>query len=264
MDIVEKIAGKLDSPLITAAGLCTTPPEIDEGDAGDIDIFVYCTKMPSAPERWGLLEKLTPDYTLGVEKTRWGVCDLAMVGGEEVWLMYVTEEEAIIEVRSILAGDLPDKLDNYYYPVGRLATIKNLKVLYDRDGFLGNLKSLVSVYPEALAKRLIAYHSDALTDIEDLERSAKRGDTLFYHSSLDIALDHFLQALFALNREYFPSRKRSLKYIEGFGVKPPGCGEILENIIKAGAVPESLGVSFDMMKKLIDWTREQAEEAAQP
>lgn len=37
---------------------------------------------------------------------------------------------------AILNGDYPDKLDNYYYPVGRCAMLKNINVLYDKNDFL--------------------------------------------------------------------------------------------------------------------------------
>jgi hypothetical protein len=82
---------------------------------------------------------------------------------------------------------------------------------------------------------------------------------LFYHFALDLELDHFLQALFALNREFFPSRKRSLRYISRFGVRPDGCCETLEEIVALGCRPETLPASYELMKRLIDWTQQAAQ-----
>lgn len=118
-------------------------------------------------------------------------------------------------------------------------------------------KAMVAVYPEELAKTLLKYQAGALLDIEDLTRAAKRGDALFYHFALDLFLDHFLQALFALNRVYFPSRKRSLQYISNFRVKPEGCEETLLNILKGGSEGGTLEESFELAAGLIGWMQGQ-------
>ncbi len=256
----KKIADKLEAhPLISAAGLCDTPKDISQGEGGDVDIFVYCSAIPAAKERRALLPEYSADYTPGSRPTRWGICDLVYIEGVEVWLMFVSEKDAADEVKAILSGSMPDKLDNYYYPVGRLATIKNIKVLYDRNGFLEGLKKKVSVYPDELSKILLEFHTEALLDTEDLTRAALKGDVLFYHFALDLILDHFLQALFALNRVYFPGRKRSLQYIKRFRIKPEGCEETLLNIIKTGSGRKTIMQSFEMVKGLIGWIQGQAE-----
>jgi len=107
----------------------------------------------------------------------------------------------------------------------------------------------------------VRFHTEALCDTEDMERAAARGDVLFYHFALDIALDHFLQALFALNREYFPSRKRSIKYISGFEIKPLGCEQTLLDIAALGGSTEGARESHAKMAELIEWTRAQSETA---
>jgi hypothetical protein len=258
MDMIERITEALAGhPLITAAGLCVSPEGMGDKES-DVDIFVYCAFVPPAGERAALVSGISADYAPGGENTRWGICDLAHIDGEEVWLMYVTEQYTGDEVEEILAGKLPGKTDNYYYPVGRLATLKNIDVLFDKSGFLSGLKARLGEYPEGLARTLVEYHAEALLDTEDLERAAGRGDTLFYHFALDLEHDYFLQALFALNRVYFPSRKRSLRYISGFGVKPDGCCETLEKIVAYGSRPETLPESFELVKRLIDWTQQQA------
>lgn len=245
-------------PYIIAAGVCSSPAATEDKES-DMDIFVYCSGIPPENERAALVSHLSSDYTPGRELTRWGVCDLAYMNGEEVWLMYVTEQETIDEAEQTLEGSLPDKLDNYYYPVGRLATLKDIGVLFDKTGFLGGLKARLAVYPERLSRALVKFHSEALLDTEDLERAAARGDALFYHFALDISIEHFLQALFALNRVYFPSRKRSIQYINGFAIQPQACAQTLLDIVRLGGAPGGLRASLGMMTGLIDWTRKQAE-----
>ena len=156
---------------------------------------------------------------------------------------------------SILNGDYPEKLDNYYYPIGRCAMLKNISILYDKNDFLRSLKKKLLKYPDRLAAKLAEYHMDALEDTEDLERAAMRKDVLFYHFAIDIAIDHFLQALFAINRTYFPSRKRTLGFIAGFDKKPNGCSERLLEVVKLGACPEGIDQSFELWCKLVDESR---------
>lgn len=258
MSILERIADALSvHSSITAAGLCCTPDKVTSGEAGDVDIFVYCTDIPSADKRRMLLPEYFESYTPGETAGRWGLCDLVYIDGEEVWLMYVTEEETLREIKAILAGDMPGKLSNYYYPVGRLSTIKNLCAMFDKNGFIYSLKEMVAVYPEELADKIFKYHSEAFSDTEDLERASQRGDVLYYHFALDLALDHFLQALFALNRVYFPSRKRSLNYIGTFIIKPEDCEKTLLDIVRTGSESETAGQSFSLVKQLIEWVNRQ-------
>ena len=169
--------------------------------------------------------------------------------------MYFTIEEATEEIDTVLAGRLPGKVDSYYYPVGRLAMLKDIRVLYD-EGFLLSVKDRLSVYPDSLAESVLAHHLSALEDTEDLTRAVARGDVLFYHFALDLALDHYLQALFALNRAYFPSRKRSMEYIERFKKKPADCEEKLTEIVRQGGSAEGLGASFRLLAELCDWLRQ--------
>ncbi|MPM89465.1 hypothetical protein SDC9_136574 [bioreactor metagenome] len=91
---------------------------------------------------------------------------------------------------------------------------------------------------------MLEFHSEQLRDTEDLERADARKDVLFYHFALDLALDHFLLVLFALNRVYFPSRKRSLDDLSTFQQKPVRCEERLLHILHLGALAVTLGDSF--------------------
>jgi hypothetical protein len=181
------------------------------------------------------------------EGGHWGTGDFALINGVETWLMYFTVNENSNDVEAILNGEYPDKLDNYYYPVGRCAMLKNIDILYDRNDYLQSLKERLSQYPEKLAKILVQYHFDELDDREDLERAVTRKDVLFYHFALDIAIDHFLQALFAMNKTYFPSRKRTLDFIRKFSIKPEGCEEQLLDVVRLGACPESISQSYEIL-----------------
>lgn len=78
-----------------------------------------------------------------------------------------------------------------------------------------------------------------------------RKDVLFYHFALDLAIDHFLQALFALNKVYFPFRKRSLDIVQNFALKPAYCGERLLEVIRLGGSPADIEQSYALRTNLV-------------
>lgn len=240
---------------VRAIGMSGSKTSIPIAGEGDIDIFVYCKKIPRVEIRDILLNEVESieDIKINVfQEGHWGIADYVSINGVETWIMYFTIEETKINIDSILRGDYPDKLDNYYYPIGRCAMLKDINIAYDTDGFLQSMKNDLFDYPSNLTQILIKYHTEQLEDTEDLERAVTRKDVLFYHFALDLALDHFLQALFALNRTYFPSRKRSIHFVTEFLIAPSNCSERLLEIVRLGGNCETLEQSFALWTDLVD------------
>jgi len=240
---------------VQSIGISGSKPQIPKAGEGDIDIFIYCDAIPEFDKRQTVVNQLgdlLQDGEINIfGGGHWGIGDFALINGVETWLMYFTVNESLNNVESILNGDYPDKLDNYYYPIGRCAMLKNISILYDKNGFLSSLKERLSIYPDKLGEILIKYHLDELADIEDLERAVTRKDVLFYHFAMDIAIDHFLQALFAINKTYFPSRKRTLDFIKSFNVQPERCDEQLLNVVRLGACAESINQSYELWNSMV-------------
>lgn len=247
---------------VQAIGISGSKSPLPKAGEGDIDIFIYCDTIPSLEKRQSILAQLgnkIEDSKINIfENTHWGTGDFTLINNVETWLMYFTTSDTITNIEEILNGDYPDKLDNYYYPIGRCAMLRNINILYDKTDFLRALKEKLSVYPDKLAKILLEYHLEELDDLEDLERAVARKDVLFYHFALDIAIDHFLQALFALNKVHFPSRKRSIEIIRGFKIKPEHCEENLLEVIKFGGYSEGINQSFSLWISLINELKELA------
>jgi len=240
---------------IRVIGLSGGDRSFPEPGGGDIDIFVYCTEIPTGSERQELLKSLRG----GIEQIEigkltsghWGQADCLSMAGVETWLLYFTVAEARLELEEILAGKRLGRLDSYYYPIGRCAMWKTMRVFYDPDGILASFKQRLAEYPQELALAAIDHHLNALDDVEDLERAVGREDVFFFHFALDLALDHFLQALFALNREYFPSRKRSEIYLRGFKIKPRDCEQRLRQVVTLGGNAETLEQSYGIWNRLV-------------
>ncbi len=88
------------------------------------------------------------------------------------------------------------------------------------------------------------FHLGRTIDEEDFGRAVLRKDVLFYHQVLENAIDHYLQALYAVNETFFPSRKRTNKYIDSFKLKPENCYERLLNVVRLGSSPEGIEKSY--------------------
>ena len=249
---------------VESIGISASKKELPKAGEGDIDVFIYCGKIPELEKRQAVIKQTGSVIQAGkmnvFEGGHWGVGDLVYIDGIETWLMYFIVNETLRNVEAILNGDYPDKLDNYYYPIGRCAMLKNIHVLYDKSEFLHTLKARLSIYPNDLAKALASYHLNMLEDTEDLVRAVSRKDVLFYHFAMDLAIDHFLQALFAINKVYFPSRKRTLEFIKKFDRKPERCEERLLDSLQLGSCAETVAASCEQWSKLVAELRGLCEE----
>jgi len=257
---IETAVKKLVSTLarhnsIRAIGLSSGEGPFPKPGAGDIDLFIYCTEIPTSSERQEMLTSLREEIgqvEIGkLESGHWGQGDCLSIAGVETWLLYFTVAEARLELEEILAGKRLGRLDSYYYPIGRCAMWKAMRVFYDPDGILASFKQRLAEYSQGLQMAIIDHHLAALDDVEDLERAVQRKDVFFFHFALDLALDHFLQALFALNKEYFPSRKRSETYLRGFKVKPVACEQRLGQVVALGGNSETLEQSYGIWNRLV-------------
>lgn len=250
--LLDKVSAMDEVRSIGISGSKTSFPKPGEGD---IDVFIYCGTIPESEKRKSIINQmgdmLHEEKIDFFEGGHWGIGDFMRINGVETWLMYFSEKETISEIESILNGDYPDKIDNYYYPVGRCAMLKDIRILFDKDNFLSSLKEKLSQYPNTLAERIMQYHLGELQDTEDLERAVNRKDVLFYHFAIDIAIDHFLQALFAVNKTYFPSRKRTLNFIRTFNIKPERCEEQLLDVVRLGSCAESIEQSYEIWRNMV-------------
>jgi hypothetical protein len=228
--------------------------ELPEDNESDIDIFVFCHLIPSVKTRQSAVETLGADVSkMTISETDgkfWGVCDFIGIKETDICLMYFTVSEMDDEIESVLSGSRLSRENEYFYPVGRCATILSMHVLYDKNGYIANMQKRLYEYPPILAEKMFAYHIQKINDKEDFSRAVSRRDVLFYHAILENAIDHYLQALFALNRCYFPSRKRTFQLIENFIMKPADLAIRLLKVIELGAGENTLSQSYDIWTAL--------------
>lgn len=213
----------------------------------DIDMFVICDKVPSREERLELYQALKGSYdSLQMEVCAggiWGCGDIFICEGIDVMPMYFTVSEMQNYLEEVLDCRHLEK-EGRFYPVGRLASIENLNVLWEKDESWTKIISLVKKHPSNFFEAW--YHNEVsrIIDEEDLGRAELRHEVLFFHQVVEEFLDHFLQALYALNNQYFPSRKRTEKTIESFTDKPKNCAARLAHIVvmasNEATIPEAV------------------------
>jgi hypothetical protein len=213
----------------------------------DIDLFVLCTTVPTEEERQQIYIKYSVDYSKCLMNASnggiWGYGDILIIDGIDVMFMYFTIEEIDTYLGEVLDGKHLEK-EGGFYPSGRLASIESINILYERDDIWTTRKSNVKKYPREWFKKMFEYHIDRVLDNEDLGRVTLRKEVMFYHQVLENAFDHLLQALYAVNSTYFPSRKRSEEYIHTFNYKPADCYprflRIIENSISSKTIEDSV------------------------
>lgn len=220
----------------------------------DIDLFVFCEHIPALEVRavnYSLLprEANVAEFVAS-EHPHWGLVDSVLIGQQEVYLMYFTQCAFIASIDEILRGERTEREENYFYPTGRLASIQGMCAFHDPEGYLADMKTRISVYPDCLRNAIFSRCLPKIDDEEDFMRAIRRKDMLFFHATLDLALDYFLQALFAFNRVYFPSRKRSLEFIREFAIKPEDCEERLLRVVALAACEETLEESYQIWSSL--------------
>ena len=244
-----------DLPGVRAVGLSGDPSEAGLDGARDIDLFVYCDSVPGDEARakaYRALSDLFDGIRMRVcDCEAWGIGDILDAGGVDVMPMYFQKGATEAFVAEVRAGKRATR-EGGFYPVGRLATIAGMHVYFDEDRWLNRMREMLSVYPDSLREETLRAHVCGAWDGEEFESAARRRDVFFFHHVLDEAMDSFLQALFALNRVYFPSRKRSEQDMNRLPVKPRDCAARMRAVLVRGASGDTVAEAAEMWRALVE------------
>lgn len=209
----------------------------------DIDLFVLCTDIPEKKARERIYSFFAGQYsdcTMNVcNGGMWGYGDILVIDGIEVMPMYFTMKEMTSYLEETLQGKHLGMAGGFY-PTGRLSSIETINILYEEDSVWSDMKAMVKRHPAELFHKLFQFHISRVLNEEDLGRVILRKEVLFYHQVLENSLDHLLQALYALNHTYFPSRKRIEEYILRFKNKPVNCYERLLRILELAVLSDTI------------------------
>lgn len=219
----------------------------------DIDMFIICKNVPDTDRRLSLYKSLDGLYDkLEMEVCSggvWGYGDVFYINGIDIMPMYFSVTEMQKYIDEILDGKHLNK-EGSFYPIGRLASIETINILWEKNNAWTNIVNKVRTYPQALFDKWYSSEVCRIIDDEDMGRAKLRHEVLFYHQVAEEFLDHFLQALYAKNRRYFPSRKRTESAIASFELKPQNCYERLLKIVALGSNENTIDDSIEEMRKL--------------
>ena len=225
----------------------------------DIDMFIICKNVPDSHRRISLYKSLDGLYDkLEMEVCSggvWGYGDIFYINEIDVMPMYFSVTDMQEYIEEVLAGKHLEK-EGRFYPIGRLASIETINVLWEKNSAWTNIVNKVRTYPQDLFDKWYASEAWRIIDEEDLGRARLRHEVLFYHQVVEEFLDHFLQALYAKNKRYFPSRKRTESAIASFKLKPQNCYERLLKIVNLGSNENTIDASIEELQKLCNELKE--------
>jgi len=114
------------------------------------------------------------------------------------------------------------------------AEIKFCEVLYDPYNYIKDLKAKVEQFPLPLKEKIInTFLWDAEFTLRYAKKCAKRGEIYIVSGCLTRVANDLVQALYAINEEYFIGDKRSYKDITKFKKSPQGFLQKIEGILSS-------------------------------
>lgn len=249
-ELIHVLAG--DNRILGIGQTGSLNPQLIPGKS-DIDLFVLCTDIPTEDDRRGFYQRIANQqfdlYMSVCSGGQWGYGDILVVGGIDVMPMYFTVQEMQVYLSEVLSGMHMDK-DGRFYPVGRLASISTIHILHEKAQTWSAIKAMVNQKPETFFRQWFDHEISQVIDEEDLGRCELRREVLFFHQVLENALDHLLQALYAVNRQYFPSRKRTLNDINAFDLKPEDCGNRMLRMVQHGSTEDGICLAIAELRQL--------------
>lgn len=180
----------------------------------DIDLYVYITAEVPLHDRMALVE------TLGASRSD---LDLNFWDPGDAWVDADTGIELdVMYWHTIWIEDQLDRILTHHqasvgYSTCFWHTVQNSQVLYDRRGWLGDLKRKVDVpYPEILRRAIVAKNHPILRRVipsyrHQIESAIRRDDGVSINHRVAAFFASYFDVLFGLNRLPHPGEKRILE-----------------------------------------------------
>lgn len=184
-------------------------------NSSDIDIYIFTTKEIPVSEREKLVKPISSKYEVGAEY--FGSGDEYFVDKIEKQLdiMYWDKNwfEGVVE--NIWIKHYPSN----GYTTCFLYTLKNQQILFDKNGWLQNLKEKINTnYPQELKNNIIKRNLMLLKDkpfasyYEQIEKAIRRHDYVSINHRLAAFLASYFDIIFAKNELLHPGEKRLIQF----------------------------------------------------
>ncbi|MAT44105.1 MAG: DUF4037 domain-containing protein [Anaerolineaceae bacterium] len=213
----------------------------DKGEAGsDIDLYVFTTEIIPLEKRQDLVQQLGASKA-DLNLTFWDLGDewIDKSSGIEVDIIYWDTKW----IEDMLDGVLVKQQSWMGYTTCFWRSIKNAKILFDREGWLTNLKTKTQVvYPEKLRQSIIVKNHAVLRSVipsylNQIKKAIQRGDLVSLNHRVAALIASYFDIIFALNRVLHPGEKRLLETALVECEKlPVDMAQDITNILRSAAI----------------------------
>ena len=159
------------------------------------------------------------------------------------------------EVIQRCVGGYPDAVYQLGHPIGFQSQIyvgetHFCRPIFDREGKLAELKSIVTNYPEKMRTALVRKHLfDSAFHLEIATKPAARGDIMYVSACLATAVGFMTLVLYAINRQFYLNEKTAFQHSAGFATVPVRFHDRITEILGAiGRDASKLSASIEAMR----------------
>jgi hypothetical protein len=232
----------------------------------DVDVYLFADRVIPAAARAALVRARLGDASAPVS---WGADDPWIEGGTdfewngvrvEVWLRSASSVDAAIQ--AALRGEL--RRDHVFWTVMGffhhtvLADVHTMRVVDDSEGTLGRWKDAVATYPEplrgAILRRFLGEASFWPRSPHYLS-AVERGDAIYAAGIVQQVAHALIQAVFALNRTWFPGEKKVADALRRLPLAPVDFAERIEALLCTSGDVARLGEQQAALAGLVDEVR---------
>ena len=220
----------------------------------DIDLYIYTSEIIPLNERQIIVEKLGASKA-NLNLTFWDLGDewFDLETGIEIDVIYWDLRWIEEQLERVLVSHQA----SIGYTTCFWHTVLNSEVLFDRQGWFGNLQEKCKQpYPERLKRAIIAKNHPVLRAIIpsyyiQIKKAIARQDLVSINHRLAALLASYFDVLFGLNEVMNPGEKKILKYVLARCSKVPiGLEQQIENIFQSAALGDK--VLLHQLGELLD------------
>ncbi|MBV9792180.1 MAG: DUF4037 domain-containing protein [Chloroflexi bacterium] len=254
--VVQTIVERLRAlPQVWALALAGSQSTIRADVRSDFDIYVFIDAAVPVALRAELAREFAE--RMEIDNQFFGPGDewIEAATGTKVDLIYFDVPWFEDQVERVLVRHQP----SVGYSTAFWHTARHAQPLYDRDGWLGRLKTLAAQpYPEPLRRAIVAHNHPILRDtlsslVYQMESALARNDMISVQHRTTALLVSYFDILFAVNRLPHPGEKRQVQWLTTRGTQlPPEMEQQLNALLAVRPVQENGPLLIVRIHTLLD------------
>lgn len=221
----------------------------------DIDIEIFIDKEIPLNERLNIVKKYSSNYEVGGEY---------FGPGDEFFVDKMNKQLDVMYFDKNWIENIVNNVWKKHYPCNGyttcfLFTVKNCELLYDKEGWLADLKKQLNVpYPKELKDNIIKRNMLLLKDkpfasyFAQIKKALIRKDLNSVNHRITAFMASYFDIIFANNELLHPGEKKLISYAKKHcKILPPNFEKNINNLLNQPN-PDTLTILEDMVYKLKD------------